>query len=223
MKTVAVILSGSGRADGSEIHESICTLLALSRRGIPVSIFAPDMAQYRVVNHLDGQEMHETRNVLTESARIARGNISALSELRPGDHSAIILPGGIGAAANLWTYHQDGINGKINPDVERVLKEALLKNIPLGFICIAPVLGAKIGQISGKHLTLTIGTDSKTAADIEALGCRHRISDVHDCVIDAENSVVSTAAYMSAKNIAECFSGIDALVGAIDDMIQESS
>lgn len=220
MKKVAVILSGSGRADGSEIHESVFTLLALSRRDIPVSIFAPDIPQERVINHLNGQEMTENRQVLIESARIARGNIRALSELEPEQVSAIILPGGIGAAANLWSYRTAGIEGKINPDVERILKQALQEKIPLGFICIAPVLGAKIAQLTGKHLTLTIGADPQTAADIEALGCRHRISNVHECVIDAENRVVSTAAYMSAKTVAECFSGIDALVGAIHQMIK---
>jgi enhancing lycopene biosynthesis protein 2 len=219
MNAIAVILSGCGRADGSEIHESVCTLLALSRRGLPAEIYAPDMAQTQVVNHMNGQNMPESRNVLIEAARIARGNIRPLSELQTDKVSAIILPGGLGAAANLWSYKQNGIRGKIQEDVEHVLTTAMRSKLPLGFICIAPVLGARIAQLCGKRLTLTIGKDPKTAADIEMLGCRHQDSDVHNCVVDSKNRVVSTAAYMSASNIAECYSGIDVLVAAIHDMI----
>lgn len=219
MKPVALILSGSGRADGSEIHESVCVLLALSQHDLPVRMYAPDIEQFRVMNHLSGRMTEESRNVLVEAARIARGNITPLSELQPKDVSAILLPGGIGAAANLWAYAQDGIRGEVEPEVYRVLTTAMRDQIPLGFICIAPVLGARIAHALGKSLTLTIGTDSNTAADIESLGCKHQLSNVSECVVDIENKVVSTAAYMSAKNIAECFSGISALVKEIKSMI----
>lgn len=219
MKHVALILSGSGRADGSEIHESVCALLALSQHDLPVRMYAPDIEQFRVMNHLSGRMTEESRNVLVEAARIARGNITPLSELQPKDVSAILLPGGIGAAANLWAYAQDGIRGEVEPEVYRVLITAMRDQIPLGFICIAPVLGARIAHALGKSLTLTIGTDSNTAADIESLGCKHQLSNVSECVVDIENKVVSTAAYMSAKNIAECFSGISALVKEIKSMI----
>ncbi len=219
MKPVALILSGSGRADGSEIHESVCVLLALSQHDLPVRMYAPDIEQFRVMNHLSGRMTEESRNVLVEAARIARGNITPLSELQPKDVSAILLPGGIGAAANLWAYAQDGIRGEVEPEVYRVLTTAMRDQIPLGFICIAPVLGARIAHALGKSLTLTIGTDPNTAADIESLGCKHQLSNVSECVVDIENKVVSTAAYMFAKNIAECFSGISALVKEIKSMI----
>ena len=219
MKPVAVILSGSGRADGSEIHESVCTLLALSRHSIPVKIFAPDIEQFRVINHLNGRMTEEKRNVLIESARIARGNISPLSDLRTEDVSAIILPGGLGAASNLCTYARDGINFSVESTTEKILSKAMKEKVPLGFICIAPVLGAKMAQSLGKNILLTIGDDPSMAEDIEALGCLHQISKVHEAVTDKENHIVSTAAYMSAKNIAECYSGINKLVEAIIELI----
>jgi enhancing lycopene biosynthesis protein 2 len=219
MKPVAVILSGSGRADGSEIHESVCTLLALSLHGLLTKIFAPDIEQFRVVNHLSGKMTDESRNVLIESARIARGDISPLSALRTEDVSAIIFPGGLGAASNLCTYVRDGIKCSVESTAEKILSKAMKERIPLGFICIAPVLGAKIAEKLGKNILLTIGDDPDTAGDIEAMGCRHRISKVHEAVVDKENHIVSTAAYMSAKNIAECYSGIGKLVEAIKELM----
>ncbi|MDD3095822.1 MAG: isoprenoid biosynthesis glyoxalase ElbB [Candidatus Neomarinimicrobiota bacterium] len=221
MKPVAVILSGCGRADGSEIHESVFTLLALSRLQKAFCIYAPDRQQARVVNHRTGETNQENRNVLDEAARIARGNILPLSELHIEDISAIILPGGQGVSQNLWNYQKDGIRGAVNPDIEKALTSAMHAHIPLGFICIAPVLGARIAQIAGKRVTLTIGMDPETAADIEALGCRHQKSEVHECVIDTKNRVVSTAAYMSARTIAECNSGIEALVNAVCEMAEQ--
>ena len=219
MKPVALILSGSGRADGSEIHESVSTLLALSQENIPVIIYAPDIEQYRVMNHITGRKMEETRNVLIEASRIARGKIKPLSELDPREVAAILLPGGIGAAANLWTYAQDGIQGEIEPEVRRVLTTAMNIHLPLGYICIAPVLGARIAKECGRSVKLTIGDDAHTATDIEMLGCTHIKTDVNDCLVDKKNHVVSTAAYMSAETIAECFNGIHALVKEIKEMI----
>ena len=215
MKPVAVILSGSGRADGSEIHESVCTLLALSRENIPVKIYAPDIEQFNVIDHLTGQPMNESRNILIAAARRARGNISPRSELDTESVSAILLPGGIGAASNLWTYAQDGIYGDVEKETFRVLTTAMKRQLPLGFICISPVLGARIAQECGKLLTLTIGNDASSVADIEALGCTHKQSDPNTCVVDKVNKVVSAAAYMSADSVAECYNGIHALVKEI--------
>ncbi|MDD3716622.1 MAG: isoprenoid biosynthesis glyoxalase ElbB [Candidatus Marinimicrobia bacterium] len=221
MKPVAVILSGCGRADGSEIHESVFTLLALSRRKAAFRIYAPNRDQARVINHFTGEESGESRNILVEAARIARGNILPLSEMHIQDVSAIILPGGQGASLNFWDYFHQGIRAEVDSDMERVLSEALRARMPLGFICIAPVLAARIAKITGKSLLLTIGKDPETAADIEALGCRHQLSEVHECVVDAENRVVSTAAYMSARTLAECNSGIEALVNAVCEMAEQ--
>ena len=219
MKPVAVILSGSGRADGSEIHESVSTLLALSKEGLPVKMFAPDIEQVKVVDHLTGRQSNESRNVLVEAARIARGKIEPLSELSVDDVSAIILPGGMGAASNLWSYDQDGIDGEIENETYRVLTTAMKRALPLGFICIAPVLGARIAKACGKSITLTIGSDPSTAKDIENLGCTHKVSDPNHSVVDKENYIVSTPAYMSANSIAECYNGIHDLVKEIKKMI----
>jgi enhancing lycopene biosynthesis protein 2 len=219
MKPVALILSGSGRADGSEIHESVAALLALSQENLPVKIYAPDIEQFKVVDHLTGRPSEESRNVLVEAARIARGKINPLSELSIDDVSAIILPGGLGAASNLWTYAQDGIEGEIEKETYRVLTTAMNQKLPLGFICIAPVLGARIAKECGKSITLTIGNDASTAEDIETLGCKHLISDPNHCVVDKENRVVSAPAYMSAKTVAECYNGIRDLVKEISNMI----
>ncbi|MBW6458540.1 MAG: isoprenoid biosynthesis protein ElbB, partial [FCB group bacterium] len=161
------------------------------------------------------------RNVLVEAARIARGKISPLSELDMTQVSAIILPGGIGASANLCTYAQDGIRCTVEKDVFRVLSAAMEQRLPLGFICIAPVLAARVAKELGMALTLTIGDDPDTAADIEALGCVHKTSDVSECIVDEKHKVVSTAAYMSAKNVAECFAGISELVKAIKRLIED--
>jgi enhancing lycopene biosynthesis protein 2 len=219
MKPVALILSGSGRADGSEIHESVAALLALSQENLPVKIYAPDIEQFKVVDHLTGRPSDESRNVLVEAARIARGKIDPLSALNVDDVSAIILPGGLGAASNLWAYAQDGIEGDIEKETYRVLTTAMKQKLPLGFICIAPVLGARIAKECGKSITLTIGSDASTAEDIEALGCKHLISDPNHCVVDKENRVVSAPAYMSAKTVAECYNGIRDLVKEISNMI----
>jgi enhancing lycopene biosynthesis protein 2 len=221
MKPVALILSGCGRADGSEIHESVSVLLALSQHDMPVKIYAPDIEQFRVIDHLSGRMLDEKRNVLAEAARIARGKISPLSELDTAQTSAIILPGGIGASANLCTYAQDGIHCEVEKDVFRVLSIAMKQHLPLGFICIAPVLAARVASELGLSLTLTIGDDPDTAGDIEALGCVHKVSDVHECVVDNRHKVVSTAAYMSAKNPAECFAGISGLIKAIKILIEK--
>jgi enhancing lycopene biosynthesis protein 2 len=129
------------------------------------------------------------------------------------------LPGGLGAASNLWAYAQDGIEGDIEKETYRVLTTAMKQKLPLGFICIAPVLGARIAKECGKSITLTIGSDASTAEDIEALGCKHLISDPNHCVVDKENRVVSAPAYMSAKTVAECYNGIRDLVKEISNMI----
>jgi enhancing lycopene biosynthesis protein 2 len=221
MKDIAVILSGCGRADGSEIHESVCTLLALSGAGVPYRIFAPDMEQKQVTDHLRGVNTDARRNVLTEAARIARGNITALSELDTERVSALIFPGGKGAVLNLCTYDPDGRDCRVQPAVERVLSAAMTQKKPLGFICIAPVLGARVARDLGIALTLTAGTDRSVAADIEAMGCTHRDSDVRDCVTDSENRVVSTAAYMSATSVAEACAGIRALVREVIRLVKE--
>lgn len=220
MSKVGVVLSGCGFLDGAEIHESVCTLLALDKRGAEIVCTAPDIPQYHHVNHLTGEAHdHGTRNVLIESARIARGEIIPLSKFKAADVDAVILPGGYGAAKNLCTLGIDGPNCKIDSDVKRVILETLQQNKPLGAICIAPALVAKAVESTKYNLKLTIGNDEGTAGAIQTLGSTHVNCVVDDIVIDDDYKVVSTPAYMLGPNIAKVCAGIDKLVEKILSMI----
>ena len=158
----AVVLSGSGVYDGAEIHEATLTMLAIDKCGSSYQCFAPDINQHHVINHITGDEMDETRNVLVESARIARGNIKPLSEFKAIDFDALVLPGGFGVAKNLSTLAFDGANCSVNTDVERVVVETAKANKPIGALCIAPAVIVKILQ----GAKVTIGTDEGTISAI---------------------------------------------------------
>ena len=167
MKKVAVILSGSGVYDGAEIHEAVITLLAIRENGATYECFAPDIQQLHVVNHLTGEVAEgETRNVLVESARIARGDIKPVTACNVDDFDAIILPGGFGAAKNLCTFAIDGPDCNINDSVLKVCKAFAEAGKPAGYACIAPALAA---AVYGNSHKLTIGNDADTAKGIEAL------------------------------------------------------
>lgn len=220
MAKVAVVLSGCGVFDGAEIHESVITLLALDRAGAEVVIAAPSVDQAHVVNHHSGEEASgERRNVLVESARIARGPVMDLALLKVSDVDAVIFPGGFGAAKNLCSYAFDGPELSVHPEVERVTLEAVRAKKPLGTICIAPVATAKALAGAGIKVTLTIGTDKDTAGHIESFGATHQECPVDDIVVDLETRVVSTPAYMLAGSIKEAASGIEKLVAKVLELI----
>ncbi len=213
MKKIGVVLSGCGVMDGSEIHEATLTLLFLDREGVETVIMAPNVNQLHVVNHLTNEETGETRNVLEESARIARGNIRDIKDVRASDIDGLVFPGGYGAAKNLFDYAVKGVNCSVNPEVERLIKEMHSAKKPMGFICIAPVLAARVlGEYSPK---LTIGSDRQTAADVEKLGGKHVEKSVDDIVYDEKNNVVSTPAYMLGPSIAHVAKGIEKLVNKV--------
>ncbi|MBI5535572.1 MAG: isoprenoid biosynthesis glyoxalase ElbB [Deltaproteobacteria bacterium] len=210
-KRVAVILAGCGHQDGAEVHESVCTLLAIDRAGAKYQIFAPDKNQHDVMDHVAKKPVGEKRNVLTEAGRIARGNVKPLSTLSMADYDALVLPGGFGAAKNLIDYGVKGAKCGIDADMERVLKEARTQNKPIGAICIAPVIVARaLG--ADHHPTLTIGKDAGTAGDLEKMGAKHQEAPPDGIVVDEANRVVSTPAYMSATRITEVSDGITKLV-----------
>jgi enhancing lycopene biosynthesis protein 2 len=211
---VAVVLAGCGYLDGAEIHESVITLLALDRAGAEIVCAAPDVDQAHVVNHAAGEPAAgEKRNVLVESARIARGAIVDLAKLDAKDVDAAILPGGYGAAKNLctWAFAPDAC--EVNPEVARFVRDVHAARKPLGFICIAPVIAARV--LGAEHPQLTIGTDSGTAASIEKMGGRHVACQVRDCHVDRERRIVTTPAYMLAGRISEAADGIEKLVKAV--------
>jgi len=215
MARIGVCLSGCGVNDGAEIHESVITALTLDRAGAEIIYTAPDVEQTKVVNHLTGEELNETRNVLVESARIARGEITDLGKLTSDDLDALIFPGGFGAALNLCDFALKGADCHIHPEVKRIIQEMLAAQKPLGFICIAPALFARAVKNADMTAKITIGNDQATADQIEKLGSQHEICSVDDCIVDEENKIVSTPAYMLAGNISEAASGIEKLVHQI--------
>ena len=215
MAKIGVCLSGCGVNDGTEIHESVITALTLDKAGAEILFTAPNMEQTKVVNHLTGDEMGESRNVLVESARIARGNIIDLTELTANNMDALIFPGGFGAALNLCDFALKGADCDIHPEVNRIIQEMLQANKPLGFICIAPVLFARAAKNADKSARVTIGNDQGTADKIAKLGSQHEICTVDDFIVDEKNKIVSTPAYMLANSISEAASGIEKLVQKI--------
>ena len=211
-KNVAVILSGCGVYDGSEIYESVLTLLRLDQNGVHYQCFAPDDEQHHVVNHVSGEDMPGSRNMLVEAARLARGEIKNLNDLKSDDFDALIIPGGFGAAKNLCDFAFKGKDVEVREDV-RVAVQSFKQNAkPVGLMCIAPVMSAKI---FGEGVQCTIGSDAETAAAVEGTGARHANCSVHDVVVDSNHKLVTTPAYMLAGSISEAASGIFRLVDTV--------
>ncbi|SPP32644.1 Enhancing lycopene biosynthesis protein 2 [Arsenophonus endosymbiont of Aleurodicus floccissimus] len=204
---VAVILSGCGYLDGAEINEVVLTLLSLEKRGVNYQCFAPDIEQYHVVNHLTGEQTSEKRNVLIESARIVRGKVKPITECDSSNFGALIVPGGFGVAKNLSTFAFEGSNFKLQPDLLKICQSFIGKAV--GYICIGPAL---LPIIYEKNIKLTIGNDKDTNDIIKSLGGSPVNCGVADVVVDNENKIVSTPAYMLANNINEAHQGIDKLV-----------
>lgn len=217
MKKVGVLLAGCGVFDGSEIYESVLTLMALEKAGVQAVCMAPDKDQLQVINHLTGEETGEKRNVLVESARIARGNIENLSGVSGDDIDALIVPGGFGAAKNLSTFAVDGPSATVDPEVSRLVREVFALRKPIGFLCISPAVGAQILGETG--VELTIGTDAETAKGIESFGARHVNCEVTEIHIDQDRKVISTPAYMLGQNILEVSTGIEKLVQTLVEWI----
>ena len=215
MQKIAVILSGNGVFDGAEIHEATLTLYAIAKKGAAYEIFAPDIPQHHVINHMTGEEMDESRNVLIESARIARGKIRALSEFSGREFDALIFPGGFGAAKNLSSFAFDGVDCKVNPDVESAIKEMISLGKPVGALCISPVILAKIlGDVE-----LTIGQDAGTAEAIQKMGATHTETSHGEVVVDRKYKVVTTPCYMLDATIDQIGEGADNVVEALLELI----
>jgi len=218
MKKVGVLLSGCGVYDGSEIHEAVLTLLFLDREGVAAVCMAPDIPQHDVMNHLTMQPMEEKRNVLVESARIARGNIRNLAEVRAADIDALILPGGFGAAKNLSDFAFKGPDATVQPEVRRLLLEMAEAGKPIGAICIAPATLAC--ALAARKPEVTIGTDVGTASGLETMGAKHHSCTVDMIHVDERNRLVTTPAYMLGPGIKDVAAGIEKLVHQIVVMIE---
>jgi len=197
MKKFAVILCGCGSMDGSEIHEAVMTLLAIDKAGCSYTVFAPNENQFHVINHITKRPVDQQRNMMEEAARIARGDVHELSTYQVNDFDALILPGGYGAAKNLMNYAFEGQNGTVRPDIEKIILDTYQAKKPIGALCIAPVLLAKVL----KNITITVGADESTIQDVEFFGATHQVTHQTEVCSDKEHLIFSTPCYMLPATI----------------------
>ena len=214
-KKFAVILSGCGNKDGAEIHESVMTLWAIHKHGAEYQCFAPDIDQHHVLNFITNQEMAEKRNVLVESARIARGAIMDLKAYKVNDFDGLVMPGGLGVAKNLSTFAFEGADCTVNEDVVRAVKETAAQNKPIGALCIAPAIIAKIlGDVE-----VTIGQDPGTEAAIIKMSASHQQTTHGEIVVDRQHKIVTTPCYMLDARVDQIGEGAENLVIALLEML----
>jgi len=213
MLKVGVVLSGCGFLDGSEIHEAVLTLLALDRAGATAICLAPNIEQKSVVDHRSGNPTESVRNVLEESARIARGKVQDIAKAKANDFDALVLPGGYGAAKNLCDFAAAGAKAKVQPGVQRLVREMHAAKKPIGAWCIAPAVIAAVLKESKPKLT--IGDDPGTAKALESMGARHVVCPVSEMRVDEENRIVTTPAYMYDAKVGEVASGIEKAVAEL--------
>ncbi|MFM7281218.1 MAG: isoprenoid biosynthesis glyoxalase ElbB [Planctomycetia bacterium] len=207
MTKIGVVLSGCGFLDGAEIHEAVLTLLALDRAGAQAVCMAPRLTQRSVVDHATGKETAETRSVLAESARIARGSVRALEEVRASELDGIVLPGGYGAAKNLCDFAWQGAQAQVHPPLAALLRELHAAQKPIGAWCIAPAVLAAVFRDQG--LQLTIGCDPGTAAVLQQMGAVPLTKAVTEACVDERHRIVTVPAYMYDARIHEVARGID--------------
>lgn len=216
----AIVLSGCGVFDGSEIHEAVCTMLAVEQSGCTYQCFAPNTWQARTIDHFTGHAVaiagdEDNRNVLAESARIARGNVKDLKEFKAADYDAIIFPGGFGAALNWSDFAVKGAECDINVEIRRAIEESYKEGIVIGAMCIAPVVVARV--LGRRGITITVGNDKKVAAGIAAMGAVHQNCAATEVCVDSENKIVTTPCYMLAASLREICDGTHNLV---DEMLE---
>ncbi len=216
----AIVLSGCGVFDGSEIHEAVCTMLAVDQCGCEYQCFAPNTWQARTIDHFTGHAVaiagdEDNRNVLAESARISRGNIKDLSEFKASEYDAIVFPGGFGAALNLSDFAVKGAECDVNVEVKRALEESWQQGIVIGAMCIAPTVIARV--LGKKGIKITIGNDKKLASGVEKMGAEHQNCAATEVCVDSENKIVTTPCYMLATSLKEIAEGTRNLV---DEMLE---
>jgi len=209
-KKIGVLLAGCGVYDGSEIHEAVLTMLFLDQADADIICMAPNMDQYHVIDHLSGTETSEKRNVLVESARIARGEIKDLKNVQAGDIDAVIIPGGFGAAKNLSDFAINNVEAQVHPEVRRIITDMINSQKPVGAICIAPATVTK--AVADKQPEVTIGNDQGTADLIEKMGGKHVACAVDQIHTDQDKKIVTTPAYMLGPGIKDVAAGIEKLV-----------
>ena len=213
MGKFALIIGGCGHKDGSEIHETTMTMLAIENHGCTYELFAPNREQHHVINHLTGEETAEKRNMLVEAARIARGNIKSLDDFNVDDFDAVIFPGGYGVAKNFFDYAFKGKEASVDPQISQVIKDIKAADKPIGALCIAPVLLAKVLE----NIIVTIGNCEATAADVKSFGSRNINTSSGGVVSDKTNKIFTTPAYMLDATISDIADGANNLVDVMLD------
>lgn len=224
---VAVILSGSGVYDGSEIHESVLTLLSLSKRNIAYQCIAPNMLQHHVINHTSGEEMDESRNVLVEAARIARGEIKDIADVSVNDFAGLIMPGGFGAAKNLTKWAFEGPDGSINESIASLIRDFVQSSKPIVAMCMSPVVVAKAFENTEVEAALTVGTTEEASPyDIKAIsegmnsiGSNSKMRSVREVSVDMNNKIITTPCYMMEASISEVYSGIEKAIESLEELL----
>ncbi len=215
MKKVAVILAGCGTMDGSEINETVTLLLALDQHNIEYQAFAPDEDQYEVWDHVKWQHTDEKRNMMVEAARIVRGNILPLNKFDADDFDALFFPGGNGAAKNIFTYAYDGINFKVNKEVEQAILDIHSQGKPIGAMCIAPLMVAKV--LGNVNVTMGSG-ECRQAKELAMIGCKHTETTHGGVAVDKENKIFSTPCFMLDASLKDVYQGAWNLV---EEMIKK--
>ncbi len=227
MKKVAVILSGCGVYDGSEIQEVVFTLLEIAAEGASYQCFAPDINQHHVINHLTGEEMKETRNIKIEAARIARGEVKSLSEFEFKDYDALVIPGGFGAAKNLTKWAFNGPEGDILPDVKSAILQMVKAGKPLVGLCMGPTVIAKALEGEGIKPKLTVGsTKAKSPYDIAAIsagmekvGAIAQMREIDEIMMDKDLKIITAPCYMMEGNIVDVHKNVKQAIKTLFDLI----
>lgn len=218
----AIVLSGCGVFDGTEIHEAVCTMLALDDAGVDYQCFAPNTWQARTIDHFTGNAVaiagdEDNRNVLAESARIARGEVKDLREFNAMEYDGIIFPGGFGAALNWSDFAVKAADCEVNIEIKRAIEESYNKGIVIGAMCIAPTV---IAKVLGKHgIKLTIGNDAKVASGLKKMGAEHENKAATEVCVDEENKIVTTPCYMLATSIKDVAAGTRNLVSEMIELL----
>ena len=224
---IGVLLSGSGVYDGSEIHEAVLTLLAIDEHNAEAVCMAPNITQHHVIDHISGKEMPEKRNVLIESARIARGKITDIGTITYEDIDALVIPGGFGAAKNLTEWAFKGPDGEILHEVKRLINEMVLNDKPVCGLCMGPTVIARALSGSGIKARLTVGSDAEPSPyDIKAVsqgmekaGASAAMKTVKEIQVDRENKIVTAPCYMMEASVSQIRDNIGMAIDALFDML----
>ena len=226
-KNIGVLLSGCGVYDGAEIQESILTLLAIEEIGASYQCISVNKKQHHVVNHLTGEEMSESRNMLVEAARIARGNVKEITEISPADIDALVIPGGFGSAKNFTTWAFNGPDSEILPEVKLLLVNLINAGIPIVALCVSPIVLAKALEGSGINLNMTLGTSDEPSPyditafsqGIEKTGVHSEMKSIREILIDEENRVITAPCYMMEVSISEVNANIRQAMTALKNLL----